>query len=256
MTDRPQQMANGSEFTASALDRSPEPESPPSAVITHVLDHGHVYLEQFVGGDLSVVNSARVSYAQRHEEIEEGDPGLINFLLKHKHGTPFEHNLFTFNVRLPLFVAREWIRHRIGSFNEVSMRYTKIDPEFYIPNSEDVRVRVGKPGAYTYETAPGMDAKFFRQRLGDYSDAAKVAYETALEDGIAPELARLFLPVNVYTQWYWTVNARSLMNFLTLRCAPQAQYEIRVYAEAILDIFEIMMPYTYQAYINNGMEAP
>lgn len=209
-----------------------------------------------MGGDLSVVNAARVSYDVRHEYMEEGDDKLINYLLKHKHGTPFEHNLFTFNVKLPLFVAREWIRHRIGSFNEVSMRYTKIDPQFYIPDWWDVRKRVGKPGAYTYEPAESDLAFRFRTKLEDYSAAARDAYNESLELGIAPEQARLFLPVNVYTQWWWSCNARSLLNFLALRNAPTAQWEIQEYAKVIENFFAAEMPATADAFAANGRNAP
>lgn len=229
---------------------------PPSVLTTPVLDHGFVALESHAGGDLSVINSARVSYAVRHENIEEGDAELINYLLKHKHGSPFEHNLFTFNVKLPLFVAREWIRHRIGSFNEVSMRYTKIEPEFYVPRVENVRERVGKPGAYTYQPMGMMRAYGFMDRLAMKSAEAGREYQQALDDGVAPELARLFLPVNVYTQWWWTVNARSLMNFLYLRNSDKAQWEIMVYARAIEEMFGMEMPLTKKAFVANERVAP
>lgn len=256
MTSHPQSPSIGSASTPSALGQLQAQESPRSEATTLVLDHGHVWLEQFVGGDLSVVNSARVSYAQHHHQMEEGDSALINFLLKHKHGTPFEHNLFTFNVKLPLFIAREWIRHRIGSFNEVSMRYTVVEPEFYLPSPENVRTRVGKAGAYTYETAPENVADLYRQGLAEIQQAAHTEYVASIGDGVAPELARLCLPVSVYTQWYWTVNARALMNFLALRNAPTAQWEIQQYAKAVEDIFADVMYHTHTAFEANGRVAP
>lgn len=209
-----------------------------------------------MGDDLSVVNSARVSFGKRHEELDESDEPLINYLLKNRHGTPFEHSVFKFHVKLPLFVAREWIRHRIGSFNEVSMRYSVVEPEFYVPEERDVRVRVGKPGAYTYEPASQYEASLFTTGLLMKSDGARIAYEKTIEAGIAPELARLFLPVNVYTEWYWTVNARALMNFLSLRNAPTAQLEIRRYAAAVEHAWAAIMPLTQKAFENNGRIAP
>lgn len=221
-----------------------------------VLDHGHVHIENSAGGDLSVVNSARVSFAQHHETFQKGDRELINYLLKHKHGTPFEHNMFTFNVKLPLFIAREWIRHRIGSFNEVSMRYTVVVPEFYIPTASNVRRRVGKPGAYTYEPMPYEAAVDYVTILREHSKSAAECYNVYIGDGVAPEQARLFLPVNVYTQWYWTVNARALMNFLSLRNAPTAQWEIQEYAKAVEEIFSAFMPVTHGAFVDNGRVAP
>lgn len=256
MTPRPPRTSTGSESTPSASVQLQEPVSRQYGPFTPVLDYGHISLEQFVGGDLSVVNSARVSYNTYHEEIEEGDDKLIAYLLKHKHGTPFEHNLFTFNVKLPLFVAREWIRHRIGSFNEVSMRYTKIVPEFYVPKVGDVRSRVGKPGAYTYEPAPRLRAHAYLNALENVHDMAREGYEDSIADGIAPELARLMLPVSVYTQWYWTVNARSLMGFLSLRNASTAQWEIQQYAKRVEEFFERAMPITYEAFMAAARVAP
>src|SRR5512143_303719 len=116
-----------------------------------VLDHGFVRLDEAMASDLSVVNAARVSFARRKDAMDESDEGLIRFLLRDRHGTPFEHNAFRFHVRCPIFVAREWFRHRIGSFNEFSMRYAKATDEFYVPAVEDLRSQVGKPGAYTFE---------------------------------------------------------------------------------------------------------
>ena len=116
-----------------------------------MLDHGFVRLDDAMASDLSVVNAARVSFARRKEEMDDSDAGLIRFLMRERHGTPFEHNAFRFHVRTPLFVAREWFRHRIGSYNEFSMRYAKATDEFYVPALEDVRTQVGKPGSYSFE---------------------------------------------------------------------------------------------------------
>ncbi len=221
-----------------------------------VLDHGFVRLDDFMGDDLSVVNSARVSYGKQKDAMDEGDEKLISYLLRNRHGTPFEHSVFKFHVKLPLFVAREWIRHRIGSFNEQSLRYTVIEPEFYIPEPGDVRVRVGKPGAYTYEPADYDTAMTYINALKLLTEDAKHDYEFAIEMGIAPEQARFSLPVNVYTEWYWTVNARSLMNFLSLRNAETAQKEIQRYAVAVEHAWAAIMPVTHKAFTENERIAP
>src|SRR5436305_2744781 len=137
----------------------------------HVLDHGFVRLADAMASDLSVVKAARVSSARRKEEMDESDEGLIRFLMRDRHGTPFEHNAFRFHVRCPLFVAREWFRHRIGSFNEFSMRYARATDEFYVPEPEDVRSQVGKPGAYTFEQVSPELAETTREELRAVYDA-------------------------------------------------------------------------------------
>lgn len=223
---------------------------------TKVLDKGFVALEDSMGGDLSVVNSARVSYLQHKMAIEIEDEKLIGYLMKNRHGTPFEHNSFMFKVKAPIFVFREWHRHRIASINEWSARYSKLEPDFYIPAMDDVRERIGKPGHYKYVPIGFPEDRSFATQLENHCKMSFDRYEHSLEVGIAPELARCFLPVNIYSQMYWTVNARSLMNFLSLRAAETAQYEIRVYAEAMEDIFKQCMPITAAAFVENGRVAP
>src|SRR2546421_12076399 len=137
-----------------------------------VLDHGFVRLEDSMADDLSVVNAARVSFARRKEEMDDSDAGLIRFLLRERHGTPFEHNSFRFHVRAPLFVAREWFRHRVGSFNEFSMRYARATDDFYVPEPEDVRTQVGKPGSYSFEPVEPELAETTREELRAVYDAA------------------------------------------------------------------------------------
>lgn len=222
----------------------------------HVLDAGFVRLDGYMGADLSVINSARVSFGTRKETLEEGDIALINFLMRERHGTPFEHNAFRFHVRCPIFVAREWFRHRIGSFNELSGRYKEIPTDGYLPAPENMRTQVGKPGSYMFKPLTAEDASAGLQHIRAAYDAAYVAYEALLQAGVAKEVARLVLPVGTYTEFYWTVNARSLMNFLSLRSADTAQYEIREYANAIIEIFEFVMPWTASAWIENGRVAP
>src|ERR671938_1524944 len=153
-----------------------------------VLDHGFVRPDDAMATDLSVVNGARVSFARRKEEMDESDEGLIRFLMRDRHGTPFEHNAFRFHVRCPLFVAREWFRHRVGSFNEFSMRYARATDEFYVPEPEDVRSQVGKPGAYTFEPVEPELAETTREELRELYDTAYSTYTRLVEKGVAREI--------------------------------------------------------------------
>src|SRR5215213_6828893 len=221
-----------------------------------VLDHGFVRLDGAMADDLSVVNAARVSFARRKEEMDESDEGLIRFLMRDRHGTPFEHNAFRFHIRSPIFVAREWMRHRVGSFNEFSLRYAKATDDFYVPEAEDVRSQVGKPGAYTFDPVEPELAQQTREELRRVYETAYDAYARLVELGVAREVARSVLPVGAYTEFFWTVNARSLMNFVSLRAAETAQREIRRYADAVEQFFARQMPVTHAAFVANGRVAP
>jgi thymidylate synthase (FAD) len=221
-----------------------------------VLDHGFVRLDQHVGGDLSVVNSARVSVGVRHENLEEGDERLIHFLLRERHGTPFEHNSFTFHVKAPLFIFREWQRHRVGSFNELSGRYKKFEnPDFYVPKSEDFRTQVGKPGAYSFERWKG-NYKQAQASMVRHNQDAYDLYEWYVNAGMAKEQARIVLPLSLYSEMYWTVNARSLMNFLSLRNSDQSMWEIRQYAQVVEALWAVEMPITHKAFVENERISP
>ena len=221
-----------------------------------VLDHGFVRLDEAMADDLSVVNGARVSFARHKAEMDDSDAGLIRFLMRERHGTPFEHNAFRFHIRAPIFVAREWFRHRVSSFNEFSMRYAKATDDFYVPEPEDVRTQVGKPGAYSFEPVSDEVAETTREELQQVYATAYATYERLVELGVARELARAVLPVGAYTEFYWTVNARALMNFLSLRNSENAQREIRRYAEACERFFAERMPITYEAFVASGRVAP
>lgn len=221
-----------------------------------LLGHGFVRLDDAMASDLSVANSARVSFAKRKDVLDDSDEGLIRFLLRERHGTPFEHNSFRFHIRCPLFVAREWMRHRVGSFNEESARYHQLEGDFYVPAPEDVRTQVGKPGSYTFEPVEPAVAEEVRSQLGQAYAGAYALYLELIERGLAKELARCVLPMGTFTQFYWTVNARSLMNFVSLRAAETAQLEIRRYAEAVESFFAELMPITYAAFMANGRLAP
>ncbi|HEY3207854.1 MAG TPA: FAD-dependent thymidylate synthase [Gaiellaceae bacterium] len=221
-----------------------------------VLDHGFVRLDDAMASDLSVVNGARVSFARHKTEMDESDQGLIRFLMRDRHGTPFEHNAFRFHVRAPLFVAREWFRHRVSSFNEFSMRYATATDDFYVPEPEDVRSQVGKPGAYSFEPVEPELAETAREELRSVYEEAYSTYTRLVELGVARELARVVMPMGAYTEFYWTVNARSLMNFVSLRAAESAQREIQRYAEACERFFAQKMPVTHAAFVASGRVAP
>jgi thymidylate synthase (FAD) len=221
-----------------------------------VFDHGFVRLDAAMADDLSVVNSARVSFAVRRDEMDQRDRGLIRFLMRQRHGTPFEHNSLRFHIRTPIFVAREWFRHRVGSFNEESARYHKLSDDFYVPAPEAIRTQVGKPGAYTFEPVNDELATDTIALMKETYAQLYRKYDDLVEKGVAKEVARAILPFGIYTQFYWTLNARSLMNFLSLRNSPEAQYEIRIYAEAVERLWAETMPVTHESFVEFGRRAP
>jgi thymidylate synthase (FAD) len=219
-------------------------------------DIGMLRLDAAMADDLSVVNSARISFAKRVEEMSEADIHLINYLMRERHGTPFEHNSFRFHVRCPIFVAREWFRHRIGSFNEFSGRYSEFTQDAYIPEPHDVRTQTGKPGDYIYEPLEEEAANQAIKQITKAYDTAFETYRELLSHNVAKELARIVLPVGAHTEFYWTVNARSLMNFISLRTAQNAQREIQAFAVGVEEHFAQHMPHTWQAFNDHGRKAP
>ncbi|MCX7641929.1 MAG: FAD-dependent thymidylate synthase [Elusimicrobiales bacterium] len=209
-----------------------------------VLDKGFVKLIDFIGSDEKAVLAARVSFDMKPKG-EERDKKLIEYLLKHEHFTPFEHCVFQFHIKCPIFVARQWMRHRWGSYNEVSARYTEVKDEFYIPEKFRIQDTKNKQGSLSSEQLE------HKELIKIYENAVETSYKIYLEllsKGIAREMARMILPVSSYTQFYWTVNARSLLNFLKLRLDEHAQYEIREYAKIIAKIFEEKMPWTWESF--------
>lgn len=226
-----------------------------------------VELMQHMGSDAAIVAAAKVSTkgAASAEDFDaDAGGGLINFLMKNRHGTPFEHNAMTFLISAPIFVFREFHRHRIGwSYNEESGRYKQLDPVFYVPGTDRKLVQVGKPGHY--EFVPGTDEQLIDQarRMVDVYHRAYDAYEEALAAGIAREVARAVLPVATYSSMYATTNARALMNFLGLRTKREGsrfpsfpQREIEMVAEQMEAIFADLFPITYAAFCSNGRVAP
>ena len=223
--------------------------------VVEVLDHGFIALDGALASDLAVVNGARVSFNQASDELDDRDAGLIRFLIRNRHGSPFEHGYFRFLVKAPLFVVREHHRHRAGhSYNEWSGRYSKMEPEFYVPDY--VRTQVGKPGAYSFEPVDDETRDATRAEIEANATRAFQAYERLLERGVAKEVARTVLPLSTYTKYYWSCNPRSLMHFCSLRNHDDAQFEIRQYAAAAESFLERLMPVTHEAFIANGRTAP
>jgi len=213
-----------------------------------VLDKGFVQEVDLVGNDNRAVEAARVSFQQGLKSVDR-DRSLIDYLIENGHESPFEHIVFTFRIKAPLFVARQWFRHRIGSFNEISARYSEVSEEFYIPKTSRSQDTINRQ-ASLFEDAPEKD-NLLREIVEENCRQAYERYQKLLSLGVARELARIVLPLNLYTQWYWTVNARSVMNFLALRADEHAQWEIQQYALAVGTIFKERCPWTFDAFMKH-----
>lgn len=226
-----------------------------------VLDHGFIRVVDYMGTDSSIVQAARVSYGRGTKKTRE-DAGLINYLLRHRHTTPFEMCEIKLHIKLPIFIARQWIRHRTANVNEYSGRYSILDREFYVPApeqlaSQSVSNRQGRGDVLQGEEAARVldilksDAEqcynHYQEMLNE-DEVGNVRDES--KEGLARELARMNLPVNFYTQWYWKIDLHNFMHFLALRVDDHAQYEIRVYAQAMLDVLKKWVPTTYEAFMD------
>lgn len=215
-----------------------------------LLDHGYVRLVDSMGGDLSIVRAARVSYdaAWRAGEDEGSDHRLIRYLWKNRHTTPFEAVTLTFEVHAPIFVFRQWHRHRTWSFNELSARYRELPEEFYVPDAAQIKAQAknNKQGRDGNLDGSVIDAA--QQAMRSVGATAFEAYRSMLEAGVARELARSVLPVSTYSTMFATVNLLNLLKFLTLRCDAHAQYEIRVYADAMRDLAATIAPISIAAW--------
>lgn len=209
-----------------------------------VLDNGFVKLVDFLGGDGRAVESARVSFGSVSKG-ETQDKKLIEYLLQNGHLSPFEHSTFQFHIKCPIFVARQWMRHRIASYNEISARYTEVHEEFCRPEAFRAQDRSNRQGSLP---SSSLDQEKLLAIYDKSIKASYSAYKELLEAGAAREMARMVLPVAQYTQFYWSINARSLLNFIDLRADAHAQLEIRRYAQAIQEIFRDKMPWTWEAY--------
>ena len=225
-----------------------------------VLDHGFVRVIDYMGDDAAIVQAARVSYGKGTKKTSE-DRGLINYLLRHRHNTPFEMCEIKFHIKLPIFVARQWIRHRTANVNEYSARYSIMDKEFYMPAAEHLAAQSVINNQGRGKVLEGAEAAralelLKRDALQCYDTYQELLNEDAQgnivdesRSGLARELARMNLPVNFYTQWYWKIDLSNLMHFLSLRADHHSQYEIRAYADVILDVLKKWVPIAYEAFM-------
>ena len=226
-----------------------------------VLDHGFVRVIDYMGDDTSIVQSARVSYGKGTKQVST-DSGLIKYLMRHRHSTPFEMCEIKYHVKLPIFVARQWIRHRTANVNEYSARYSILDKEFYIPEKEHLAAqskdnRQGRGSLINGKQADEILNMLKEDAQKNYDDYEKMLNEkydgTVIDEkkqGLARELARMNLTLNAYTQWYWKTDLLNLLNFLSLRADSHAQYEIRAYADAMVDSLKRWVPITYEAFMD------
>ncbi len=224
-----------------------------------MLDHGFIRIIDYMGDDQAIVQAARVSYGKGTKKTSE-DRGLIRYLMRHRHTTPFEMCSIKFHVKLPLFVARQWIRHRTASVNEYSARYSVLDREFYVPEPQQMAPQSstngqGRDDALEPDVARGMIEILRSDALRNYEHYLELLNETeggeTIEEGkpgLARELARINLTLGTYTQWYWQTNLHNLMHFLTLRADSHGQYEIRVYAEKMLELLHQWTPLAAEAF--------
>jgi thymidylate synthase (FAD) len=231
-----------------------------------VLDHGFVRVIDYMGDDGAIVQAARVSYGRGTRRISE-DRGLIQYLMRHRHTTPFEMCEIKYHVKLPIFVARQWIRHRTANVNEYSARYSILDNEFYIPAPEHLAAQATTNRQGRGDVLEGAAAKRVLDLLREDSERAYAGYAAMLNEdsagnpadlswpGLARELARMNLSLNFYTQWYWKTDLHNLMHFLTLRADPHAQYEIRAYADAMIGTLARWVPLAHAAFLEYRMNA-
>ncbi|MCI4398866.1 MAG: FAD-dependent thymidylate synthase [Acidobacteria bacterium] len=213
-----------------------------------VLDKGFVRLVDYMGSDQRIVAAARVSYGQGTKTLRE-DRGLIQYLMRHAHTSPFEQVQITFHCKMPIFVARQWIRHRTARLNEISGRYSVMKDEFYLPTADSVRTQsaVNKQGRSEEKVSQEV-ADQMLARLEEGQRRAYLEYDGFLQKGVARELARIHLPLSLYTEWYWQIDLHNLFHFLKLRLDEHAQYEIRQYAQVMARIAQTIAPLAYEAF--------
>jgi thymidylate synthase (FAD) len=225
---------------------------------TPVLDHGFVRVVDYMGDDAAICQAARVSYGAGTKTVQN-DEGLIRYLMRHWHSTPFEMCEIKLHVKLPVFVARQWVRHRTANINEYSARYSILDREFYIPEADVMAKQSATNNQGRGEVLDALSAEEVKQYLREDATRAYDTYEMLIDEeegyGLARELARMNLPANVYTQWYWKVDLHNLFHFLRLRADPHAQWEIRQYANAICEIVEAWCPVAYKAFEDYRLNA-
>ncbi len=226
-----------------------------------ILDHGFIRVIDYMGNDNSIVQAARVSYGKGTKKVNS-DSGLIKYLMRHWHSTPFEMCEIKYHIKLPIFIARQWIRHRTANVNEYSARYSILDKEFYLPNKENLAAQSKNNRQGRGDVISGTQAQEVLNLLkndaertyNNYEEMLNERYDGSIIDenktGLARELARMNLTLNTYTQWYWKTDLLNLMNFLRLRADHHAQYEIRAYADAMLNTLKKWVPITYDAFMD------
>lgn len=219
-----------------------------------VLDHGFIRVVDYMGSDSAIVQAARVSYGKGTKQVSQ-DEALIKYLMRHHHTTPFEMCEIKFHVKLPIFVARQWIRHRTANVNEYSARYSILDNEFYIPKPEQVAKQSDNNKQGSGEAFDSHTSKEIIDSLTNDSNLVYSHYEKFIGQGLAREIARTNLMLNYYTQFYWKIDLHNLFHFLKLRADKHAQYEIRVYAEVMLDIIKKWVPMAYGAFVEYCLES-
>ena len=213
-----------------------------------VLDHGFVRLVDYMGSDARIVQTARVSYGEGTKTLRE-DAGLIDYLLRHEHSSPFEHVIFEFHAKMPIFVARQWIRHRTARLNEISGRYSVIKDEFYVPEAVSINFQSkdNKQGRAVDDVPPELKEKVIDLLAKDQQSVYK-NYEEMIDDDISRELARINLPLSTYTEWYWQMDLKNMFHFLKLRMDHHAQWEIQEYGRAMAQIVKAVCPLAYDSF--------
>jgi thymidylate synthase (FAD) len=237
-----------------AHEVSPEAEALLDQEI-QVLDHGFVRLVDYLGGDGRIVQSARVSYGEGTKSVRE-DKGLINYLMSHQHTSPFEQVVLTFHCKMPIFVARQWVRHRTARLNEISGRYSVMKEEFYVPDPGVIQAQsqANKQGRQNQDLPSELRQKVVDVLLADQT-TTYAHYQSMLDDDIARELARINLPLSLYTEWYWQIDLHNLFHFVKLRMDPHAQWEIQEYGRALARCAKAVAPLAYEAFEENSLDA-
>lgn len=220
-----------------------------------VLDRGFVRMVDYLGGDSRIVQSARVSYGAGTKTVRE-DKGLINYLMSHLHTSPFEQVVLTFHCKMPIFVARQWVRHRTARLNEISGRYSVMKEEFYVPDPSVIQAQsqANKQGRHTEDLPAELRQRVADLLLADQS-TAYAHYQQMLDDDIARELARINLPLSLYTEWYWQIDLHNLFHFIKLRMDPHAQWEIQEYGRALARCAQAVAPLAYEAFEEHNLHA-
>lgn len=219
----------------------------------HILDKGFIRIIDIMGNDDAIVQAARISYGKGTKHSSQ-DRALIRYLIRHKHTSPLEMCEIKLHIKMPIFVARQWVRHRTANINEYSARYSELDADFYIPELENIAAQSQDNKQGRGENLPHDQALIIQNLIKENSETSYLRYEQMLQAGVARELARIILPVNIYTQWYWKCDLHNLLHFIALRAHNTAQFEIREYANVLLEIIKEWVPGVYEAFVDYILE--